>query len=588
MKNWLLVWVLAVSLLPLMGSKVQAASALDIDALERLFTSEPAAFRQQVAALELQSQQLSLDEQQHLRYYAALAAMMTSDYRLAQANLQRVLADSAEQRLRYRSLVSLINVYQLTGNFYQAFVHGLQLSEEPVQSVPLADQARGTLVMALVLMDSGLYEEASELIREKQLLQTEPRFRCAALYLISQIAYKSQIFVRSLSEMKAERDWCRQQDQMLYAYLTETSLAILHLEQQKPAEALQILLPQREQVSRFGYANLSVFWQAVLVRALAQEKGAALTEELVRLEELVKTPVVQQSLEGAMLAYQALMLAYKTLGDAPQSLLYSELYIRDYQRHHNRQLTAALAYHAALMQAAQRKKEIEALNLTTGRLQLEAALSKAEAQNHQLYLALAAMLVLILSVVLYWIYRAKARLRERVTYDKLTRVFSRDHFEDLLEQALEQAAATQQEVGFILFDLDHFKHINDNYGHPVGDWVLQQMAATVRGCLRGSDAFGRIGGEEFAIMLRDCDLEHSLALAETVRQAIETIDSSPTGKQFTITASFGVAPASGAQYHTRLLVANADDLLYQAKRAGRNCVRPALDFVLPDDEAMPR
>lgn len=584
MKNWLLGLVLAVCLIPLIGSKAQAASTLDIEALDRVFTSDTLAFRKQVAELESHSQQFSLEDQLHLRYYAALAAMLQSDYRLAQANLQQVLADSAEQRLRYRSLVSLINVYQLTGNFYQAFVHGLQLSEEPVDSVPLADQARGTLVMALVLMDSGLYEEASELIREKQLLQTEPRFRCAALYLISQIAYKSQIFVRSLSEIGAERDWCKQQDQRLYAYLTETSLAILQLEQQRPDEALRILLPQRDHVKHFGYENLSVFWQAVLVRALAQHGGAELHDEMLRLEQLVQTPVVQQSLEGAMLAYQALMMAYKTLDDPKKSLVYSELYIRDYQRHHNRQLTAALAYHAALMQAAQRKKEIEALNLTTGRLQLEAALSKAEAQNHQLYLALSAVVVLVLSVVLYWIYRAKARLRERVTYDKLTRVYSRDHFEDLLDQALEQAAIAQQEVGFILFDLDHFKLINDNYGHPVGDWVLQQMAATVRGCLRGSDAFGRIGGEEFAIMLRDCDLEHTLALAETVRQAIETIDSTPSGKQFVVTASFGVAMASGAQYHARLLVANADDLLYQAKRAGRNRVRPALDYVLPDDE----
>ncbi len=588
MKHWLPGWIMLLLGLLLSAGTLRAASVLDLNYIDNLFTSDTRAFRSYISSLEQQKANLSLDDQQQLNYYRALVAMMTSDYRSAQAILQEVLADSADSRLRYRALVSLINVYQLTGNFYQAFVHGLQLSEEPVMDIPSLDQARAATVMSLTLMDSGLYEEAAEMIRQKLILHSEPKFRCSAIYLISQIAYKSGIFVKTIGEIEAERQWCGEQKQHLYAYLTDTSLAMMYLDRGQIQQAASLLNSKQADVEKFGYNILTLFWHSSQIRAQAMLGPASLpdnfTGELSRLQQRMADPAVQQSMDGMILAYQALMLGYKALQQPEQALQFSELYISHYQKHHNRQLTAALAYHAALMQAAQRKREIEGLNLATGRLQLEAALSRAEVKNNQLYLAFAGLLLLVVSMWLFRLYRAKARLRERVTFDKLTRVFSRDHFENVLDTALLQAEQTGEEVGFILFDLDHFKQINDSHGHQVGDWVLQHTAATVRGCLRGADAFGRLGGEEFAILLRHCGIEQTLALAETVRQAIETIDTTASGKSFRITASFGVTLASAAHYHSRTLVANADELMYEAKRAGRNTVRPALDFFLPEDE----
>jgi len=587
-KHWLPGWIALLLCLLLSAGTLRAASTLDVNYIDNLFTSDTNAFRSYISSLEQQKANLSLDDQQQLNYYRSLAAMTASDYRSAQAILQEVLADSADPRLRYRALVSLINVYQLTGNFYQAFVHGLQLSEEPVSDIPAVDQALAAVVMALTLMDSGLYEEAAELIRQKQLWHSEPRFRCSALYLASQIAYKSGIFVRNMQELESERQWCSQQQQHLYGHLTDTSLAIMYLEQGQAQQALALLASRRAEVERFGYNILTLFWDAIQIRAQAVLGSTVLPADfatiLTQLEQRLLDPSVQQSMDGMILAYQALMLGYKALQQPERALHFSELYISHYQKHHNRQLTAALAYHAALMQAAQRRREIEGLNLATGRLQLEAALSRAEVENNQLYLAFASLLLLLVSLWLLRIYRAKARLRERVTFDKLTRVFSRDHFENVLETALQQAEQSAEEVGFILFDLDHFKQINDRHGHQVGDWVLQHTAATVRGCLRSADAFGRLGGEEFAILLRHCNLEQTLALAETIRQAVETIDTSGSGKNFRVTASFGVAIASKANYHSRTLVANADEHMYQAKRAGRNAVRPELDFRLPADQ----
>jgi diguanylate cyclase (GGDEF)-like protein len=186
----------------------------------------------------------------------------------------------------------------------------------------------------------------------------------------------------------------------------------------------------------------------------------------------------------------------------------------------------------------------------------------------------AVTLLLLLVTLLYRTHRSGIKLKERVTFDKLTKVFSRDHFEDVLATSLNQAQSQQQKLGFVLFDLDHFKQVNDNYGHQTGDWVLQQAATAAQQCLRKSDAIGRIGGEEFAILLQDCDLDMSRALAESVRQAIEDIDTGLIGHSFSVTASLGVSTAQDCGYSARKLFSCADEALYQAKQQGRNKVMP--------------
>lgn len=101
-------------------------------------------------------------------------------------------------------------------------------------------------------------------------------------------------------------------------------------------------------------------------------------------------------------------------------------------------------------------------------------------------------------------------------------------------------------MAFIIFDLDFFKQVNDNHGHIVGDWVLTNAVQAVKPLLRATDKFGRMGGEEFAIMLAGCDAQQAMAVAEDCRQAIEAMDCSPSGAAFNVTASFGVADSTSA------------------------------------------
>ncbi|MWV11326.1 diguanylate cyclase [Pseudomonas sp. R-28-1W-6] len=161
------------------------------------------------------------------------------------------------------------------------------------------------------------------------------------------------------------------------------------------------------------------------------------------------------------------------------------------------------------------------------------------------------------------------------TLDSLTNVFNRHAFTRLLEQAL---ANDTQGLALIMLDIDHFKQFNDQYGHPLGDRVLQHVGQLLRDLLPARGIAARYGGEEFCVILRDCfDLHSAHAFAEQLRLKVQAlrIKVRSTDKILdTVTASFGLALACKGDTFESLLT-RADDALYQAKRNGRNQIHPA-------------
>jgi diguanylate cyclase (GGDEF)-like protein len=130
-----------------------------------------------------------------------------------------------------------------------------------------------------------------------------------------------------------------------------------------------------------------------------------------------------------------------------------------------------------------------------------------------------------------------------------------------------------------MFDIDHFKDINDSFGHATGDQVLRRVADAARSALRAHDAIGRVGGEEFAIVCRARSEQMASLVAERIREAIEAIDH-PESALLCITASFGVAQVQPGSTAVEALD-HADVPLYLAKNKGRNCVELA-GFPVPD------
>lgn len=175
------------------------------------------------------------------------------------------------------------------------------------------------------------------------------------------------------------------------------------------------------------------------------------------------------------------------------------------------------------------------------------------------------------------IEREKA-LETAAMRDPLTGLRNRRGFDAEVAKKL----VSQEAACLLILDLDHFKRINDQHGHPVGDLALRAVALALQSSVRRDDVVGRIGGEEFGIFLPATDLEAATEIAAAVRQRIQRAGLKVDGRQVAITASLGVARARPTDSGATLFRA-ADAALYAAKRAGRNCVR----FALPEPDAAP-
>jgi len=181
--------------------------------------------------------------------------------------------------------------------------------------------------------------------------------------------------------------------------------------------------------------------------------------------------------------------------------------------------------------------------------------------------------------------RVNAILENQATTDSLTGIYNRRKFLELLQMKIQESRRYTMPLALIFFDIDHFKSVNDTYGHEAGDHVLQELSSIVTGMVRQTDIFARSGGEEFVVLVHNNDARTGRELAEKIRLNVEQHNFPQMG---TLTCSFGVAqfyPDDTAES----FIKRADDAMYAAKQAGRNRVETRCDCrsgtVLQDGDA---
>ena len=160
--------------------------------------------------------------------------------------------------------------------------------------------------------------------------------------------------------------------------------------------------------------------------------------------------------------------------------------------------------------------------------------------------------------------------RELSLRDSLTGCFNRGHALETLDNELRRAKRSGNPLSIVMFDVDHFKNINDQFGHVRGDALLQKIGALLARVLRSSDLRCRYGGDEFLIVLPDTPLVGAEQVAECIRREIPGIEINGVGRRVTVTASLGVATASPGEVNVTNFIDRADAALYEAKRLGRN------------------
>jgi diguanylate cyclase (GGDEF)-like protein len=185
----------------------------------------------------------------------------------------------------------------------------------------------------------------------------------------------------------------------------------------------------------------------------------------------------------------------------------------------------------------------------------------------------------VLLVLMLWLawrqWRQGRRLHRLAITDSLTGISNRRHIEHMLHMAVDEARRTRRPLTVIMLDVDHFKRVNDSHGHPVGDQVLEQIVQACQGALRQFDRLGRMGGEEFLVVLPDTDLEGGLQVAERLRANVATARPTVGDIELQLSISLGIAELAHSDTGPASLVRRADAALYHAKDNGRNRIEVA-------------
>jgi len=200
-------------------------------------------------------------------------------------------------------------------------------------------------------------------------------------------------------------------------------------------------------------------------------------------------------------------------------------------------------------------EELGKLNLTYEQLTIELKQAKEKAEN-----------------IAQELKNANERLRDMAFKDWLTDLYNHRYFQDLMDHELSRSRRYKKPFALIMLDLDHFKKINDQYGHPVGDVVLKQVSKAIQNSIRDCDFAARYGGEEFAVILPETELKGAAMAAERMRKAVENLEIAANDLSIDVTVSIGVTcyhPLSDNK-DKHNIISEADDALYKSKNKGRN------------------
>jgi diguanylate cyclase (GGDEF)-like protein len=187
-----------------------------------------------------------------------------------------------------------------------------------------------------------------------------------------------------------------------------------------------------------------------------------------------------------------------------------------------------------------------------------------------------------LSAVNRNLQKKNEELQQLSITDGLTRLYNRKHIMDLFDLEMSRSRRYGNDLAILMLDIDHFKRINDTYGHQVGDRVIQQVAGLLDQAVRDCDHVGRYGGEEFLMVLPDVDIQDAAVVAERIRQSVAKLQCCGEEEALSVTISIGIAGYPTAGENTESLLSSADNALYQAKTDGRNCVVVTQTGALPN------
>ena len=568
-------WLAALAAALLLGL-THPAVALQAGEADRLLqqadsikTSDPAGFSALLDTLQQQQSELSELQRAGLHFLQGWKGAFDGHYGAALSQLQATLQETSNTDLTFRIHAAIVNVLVLQSRYEEALTHLPQVLALLPEVKDPAAREHGLFVLGHLYDQVGQYDRgiryADQLIQENW----HGRGICKGSDLKLRAMLRSGQLVSVGPEVNAAIDACVQLNEFTNANNIRTYAAAVFLTQHLPDEAILLLGEHYSEVSHTGFRRLIAAYDSLLAQAYRDKGQIAQAREYALRTIASATPT--EASEALVDAYRLLYEMARQQGDYRQALEYHEKYATLQKAYLDDISARQLAYQRVAHESVSSRLQIESLNKQNHVLQLEKELGHKAVENSRLYIILLLMTVAFVALWALRTKRSQLHFMSLSQVDGLTGISNRPHFIARAEEALAIASRDGQPVCIILCDLDHFKSINDRYGHAAGDLVLKRTAAACRRHMRLSDLFGRFGGEEFSFLLSGCGLEDARQRAEQLRMSMSTILAKDDADSY-ISASFGVAATSSSGYELRQLLAHADSALYAAKRAGRNRV----------------
>ncbi|WP_164731789.1 tetratricopeptide repeat-containing diguanylate cyclase [Rheinheimera mangrovi] len=529
-------------------------------------------FRQQLELLKKDSGSFSDFETDYLHLLMAYEAAYMGNTEKTIELTTSLISSGTHTDISFRAKALAINSLVVARRYLDAFNYLEQLiAQLPDVRAALARE-QGLMVIAMMYRYIDRYELTIEYTRilegekpRNTAICTARQLRLDALLASGQYDLFEQEYEQGISV-------CELSKNLLFATLIRLYKAQYLLTQNKDNEALRLILDSYPAAEKTHYQRLMTELNSILAQIYAKTNQNQQARHYATL-------VVSHNVTGDDVATLPIVNTLKVLAELnkqeknyKQALDYHEQYMAAFTAYMDDKSAQQMAYHTAHSEIMAQNQKIALLDKDNQLLQYEQTALKHQATFNKLLIAALIVLVLGLTILAYRSYVARQRFKALAEYDDLTAISNRYHFSASAKGALALCEKGQLPAALIVFDLDHFKQINDQYGHAAGDWALRQTVDTCRNFMRNNDVFGRIGGEEFAIFLPGCQSDKAHLLADICRDAINSIDTAASGYEFKLSASFGVTSAELSGYHLTKLIEDADTAMYQAKQLGRNKV----------------
>ncbi|MGA9333578.1 MAG: GGDEF domain-containing protein [Rudaea sp.] len=538
---------------------------------DQIKTANNSEFQALLDQFDTQVDSLTQTQRDWLAYLHAWQLGYRGHYLDGVAAFQTLIAHTQDPTIRARARASLVNDQSNAAHYQDAYATLSVLLDSLPEIHDKYARFNALVVAALLYNDAGQYDLAMSYVDQSLAYDKSDRSTCIALATKADALFRSGKLQADDPQIRTGLDVCERIGEILYANYIRSRQAQSLLNNGQVSAAFRLLKAHDKKiVASHSAAFISVF-HALMARCFLLAGNLDKARQFA--QSAIDYGIKQTYSKSVADSYNVLYEIDKRQGNYQTALAEYEKFAVADKAYLNDTSARALAYQMVHQQVLDKKRQIDALSEQNKVLQLQQQIDAKSTETRRLYMLL---LLTGLALVVMWAYRTKRsqlKFQKLARRDGLTGISNRQHFFEAAQESLRSCAKNARDASVLAMDLDHFKAVNDMHGHAAGDTTLKRVVAVCKERLHSIDLFGRLGGEEFAILLPDCNAAVAAQRANEMREAIAGLPGNANAmSDVVVTASFGIATTPVCGYNLTTLLAHADNALYSAKHAGRNRV----------------